>query len=288
MFFSVVSLLVTVYFVGHVDCLDRRVIYYSPATIGQDPHSNKIDVYTSYFSNLHRVHLPMIKALGATHVIVSDNWAADGTAVHDSFLSLAGNNSLQVIVKYSLPTQDGLSDDEFKAKTDKAKNDFLLLMKEFEGNSTNILQGYYIPAPPIEKMSTKDVTTYYQLVNDISDLLKTQEKQTKYDLIVGFPIIPRDGKGLASMIPVDATVWTIDFYTSESTFLIQVFTLFHSIFKSNIPLMPILYSDSWGVNNRSEDPQKQANLIDSFMKTYPDHVKNPVWGLTLFEFSDEW
>lgn len=33
----------------------NKVLFYSPAVIGVDPHRNRVDLYTSYFTNLHEV-----------------------------------------------------------------------------------------------------------------------------------------------------------------------------------------------------------------------------------------
>lgn len=113
--------------------LDNKTVFYSPAPIGVDPHRNKVDLYTGYFTNLHKVfckiyrtsntkqlNLPMIKKMNATHVLVSDNWSADGGKEHAEFMSLIAENDLKLIVTFPIPLRSpDMTESDFKEITDE-------------------------------------------------------------------------------------------------------------------------------------------------------------------------
>lgn len=62
----------------------------------------------------------MIKFLGATHVLVSDNWSADGGKEHADFMNLIAQNDLKLIVTFPLPLRNpDMTDDDFKEASDE-------------------------------------------------------------------------------------------------------------------------------------------------------------------------
>lgn len=275
--------------------IDKKVVFYSPAAIGVDPHRNKVDLYTSYFDNLHQLNIPIIKYLNATHVLVSDNWSADGGKEHTDFMDLIAHNDLKLIVTFPLPLRSpDMTDDDFKEAIDEAKKAFIRLVKEFTGwvdNSTKVpyLEGFWFRAPPIAKMSAQDVLGYFSTITTFhNQMLEIQTDSTsKSKFFVGWPLDPQTGKGSKGpdYMSVPADVWTIDFYTDVQAFYSAAFKDLWAAINASSHVLPMITADSF-----SGDDQ-QDNKIQSIYKVAQTNLNSKparVWGTAITEFNDEW
>ena len=62
----------------------------------------------------------MIKDLNATHVLVGENWSADGGKEHSGFMSLIAENNLKLITTFPIPLRNAdMTDGDFKEVTDE-------------------------------------------------------------------------------------------------------------------------------------------------------------------------
>jgi hypothetical protein len=64
--------------------------------------------------------LPLLAALGATHIVVGETWSTEGAASHRNFLKLLLQNNLSLIVTFTLPSgkPDRLEDSDYQALRD--------------------------------------------------------------------------------------------------------------------------------------------------------------------------
>jgi len=268
----------------------NKIIYYSPSVIGEDPHVGKIDVYTSYFHNLHKRDLPLIKQLGATHILVSENWAADGSYAHQNFLRLCNETGLKLIVTYAIPTgEEEMSATDFKVIRDRAKQAFLKLLEEFTDPVwRDLLEAYNIPAPPADKLSTKEVGMYYEMVN----VLIALQDCPKHGIFVGYPINSQTSKSATfEYKSVFASAWTMNIYTSDLNILKGVFRDWSKATSTSPikPAIPIINVDSFSQLKQEQNNTKQVlTLIDMYNRLKVDFTSYAIWGNMFMEFSDEW
>jgi hypothetical protein len=67
-----------------------------------------------------QLHIPMLKSMNVTHVLVSDNWSADGGKEHGDFMSIVAGSGMKLIVSFPIPLRSAdMTDDDFKEVTDE-------------------------------------------------------------------------------------------------------------------------------------------------------------------------
>jgi len=267
------------------------VIYYSPSVIGQDPHEKQIDIYTDFFHSLHERDLDIINTMGATHIIVSENWSDDGSDEHFTFIGSLAKNKLKLIITFAIPMQN---DPILK---DSAKSGFRRLLGEFMDDIySDRLWGFNIPAPDLDEMSEQDVGAYFTLVNELMGLnSEITYKNFVRNISVGFPINTRDGTVPLYCQPpiITPDVWTMDIYGgidcigSNLDFMNSYISAFTNQNPTIPPLMAIIKTTSLNGSLSDEIYQLDAfNNIFEYLElnTYKPHI----YGKVFFEFSDEW
>jgi len=268
-----------------------NVIYYSPSVIGQDPHEKQIDIYTDFFHSLHERDLKIIKEMGATHIIVSENWSDDGSDEHLTFIDSLAKNNLKLIVTFAIPMQN---DPILK---DSAKSGFRRLLGEFMDDIySDRLWGFNIPAPDLDEMSEQDVGAYFTLVNELMGLnSEITYKNFVRNISVGFPINTRDGTVPLYCQPpiITPDVWTMDIYggINDVGSTLDFMNSYISAFTNQNPIIPPLMAiiKTTSLNGSLSDEIYQLDAFNNIfeyleLNTYKPHI----YGKVFFEFSDEW
>jgi hypothetical protein len=268
-----------------------QAIYYSPSIIGQDPHEREIDIYTDFFNNLHVRDLALIKEIGATHVVVSENWADDGTNEHLMFMKTLEKYRLFLIVTFAIPMQNDPS------LRDSSKSAFKRLVTEFyDPFYASLLWGFSIPVPDLDKMSEQDVEAYYALINELQELNQdgAYNPKNRPNITAGFPLNSRDGTVPAYFKPPTITpdFWSLDIYggtvdTLTDDFLNTYFTAFGS---GVTPLPYIVTLKTTSLNQSISDESYQVsgfNHIYAYVNSANTQY-GVMYGYVFYEFSDEW
>lgn len=293
--------------------LRNKVMFYSPSIIGEDTHISKIDLYTDYFASLHEAQLKLIRGMGVTHVVVGETWSTDGAASHKNFIQTVKNNNLSLIVSFTLPSgkPDRLEDTDYQALRDNRKKAFVSLMKEFD-NSTNplaveVAKFIYFPQPIPDKMGKKDIEEFYDMVNILIRI--KDEKQPKLRVMVGIAFSPTDGKAPVfdySMVALNITkdsdatdMWVSNFYTGDKAYYKLVINNYWIKFwpkappPRNVipPFMPMIATDNFDPITLKENMVKQRQRFCEIYNFWSDGAittQMRLWGMGIWEFSDEW
>eukprot|EP01124_Arcella_intermedia_P008225 TRINITY_DN15164_c0_g1_i1.p1 TRINITY_DN15164_c0_g1~~TRINITY_DN15164_c0_g1_i1.p1 ORF type:complete len:464 (+),score=105.98 TRINITY_DN15164_c0_g1_i1:35-1426(+) len=274
-------------FAPWIDCWPNRTIYYSPSIIGQDSQVRKIDIYTDFFSLIHRRDLELIKELGATCIMVSENWAADGSTVHHYFMDMLLEFGISLIVTFAPPVNANAAFD------DKAKSAFALLISEFFPDTRyyNLLIGFHIPSPPMEKMSSIDQLVYFQLVNQFSSIIEQKVTVPRKPLLfTGFPINPVD-RSVPIIANFDFTqvltdYWVVDLY--DSGYMDSYIGYWGSKSMAVAPVLAMIKAQSFDNNKKESNQTIQAIMLETIFENYTQEITDFHMLTGIFEFSDEW
>jgi hypothetical protein len=269
--------------------VNLKAIYYSPAIIGQDPHEREIDIYTDFFNNLHTRDLALIKELGATHVLVSENWADDGTNEHLQFMKTLQKFHLSLIVTFAIPMQNDA------ALRDGAKSAFKRLVTEFyDPFYASLLWGFSIPAPDLDKMSEQDVEAYYSLINELQQLNQdgAYDPKKKPNITAGFPINIRDGSVPSYCKPpaLEPDYWSLDIYGGTADNQPDDFIFYYTQAWSGSSQQPKPFIATIKTTSLNESTSDESFQVTGFtdIYNYVNGGQGVLYGYVFYEFSDEW
>eukprot|EP01130_Rhizamoeba_saxonica_P000109 TRINITY_DN10127_c0_g1_i1.p1 TRINITY_DN10127_c0_g1~~TRINITY_DN10127_c0_g1_i1.p1 ORF type:complete len:521 (-),score=72.93 TRINITY_DN10127_c0_g1_i1:35-1546(-) len=271
---------------------DHKILFYSPAPVGQDPLEKDIDMYTSFWSSMHERDVRHISKLGASHLWLG-YWIPNGD--HDHFIDIT-NGTIDLIIPFKLSIA-GTS-----RRRDKDREDFRIFLNEirkylFRGYR-NIV-GIHIEEPfPLSTYGDKDLKEYFELINSLHPIMKEKLKG-EYNRIQFYVGLPYDNYKREIPLSININVgyhnyWMLRIEGTNITgelkdpkradYLTEVYTVMESYFKVDEESKPdtftvkkkvipvIRASDFVGVDNECMKSNKRSNACFRYDDS-PDNVQ---------------
>eukprot|EP01129_Flabellula_baltica_P015498 TRINITY_DN7920_c0_g1_i1.p1 TRINITY_DN7920_c0_g1~~TRINITY_DN7920_c0_g1_i1.p1 ORF type:complete len:487 (-),score=81.57 TRINITY_DN7920_c0_g1_i1:30-1490(-) len=286
-----------------------NIMYYSPSPIGYDPLENDVDLYTSYFRQLHQSDLKIMNEINVDTLWLG-YWIPNGD--HDNFLDLACgplqtddtsdpfHYNFSLIITFRVTLQGTAAD------RTSDKEEFELLLKELDGRDCITIIS--VDEPPAEELSKSDVLAFFDLITELKSII-IEKTTLKTKLMAGLPIDQLSSRVGEAVL--DPTIGSHDFWSIRLDGIVEdIFEDYYQKIEKygreedRKKIVPLIRVDSFepvsscksnrhtvdcSRNNdilQYTDLLKKVNNLYSYYRSN-DH-KSDISGLTIFGYTDEW